>query len=260
SNSKILPDRIELNKDFGFFIGIFLAEGYIKNNRAVEISNKNIEIQNRVIEFSKKLKLNYYQHKNGVSVFSKNLCSILKAYCYDNKELNTINKGVKGNYSRLKKIPEFLFFAPREFIYGLISGLFSGDGRLIKDKKMLKGFELVTVLKSHGLKRCSIFGCSKCRPHSKECGFRETLRHNYNQKETEYYSISVPTYMIKIFLKHIEFLGRKIKVNSSNPIYSYNDLIPCGDILYQLVKKLGYNRRINGDRDLKVDQKKTVKN
>src|SRR3989344_3658216 len=32
-------------------------------------------------------------------------------------------------------------------------------------------------LKSHGLKRCSIFGCSKCRPHSKECGFRETLRH-----------------------------------------------------------------------------------
>ena len=30
-------------------------------------------------------------------------------------------------------------------------------------------------LKSRGLKRCSIFGCSKCRPHSKECGFRETL-------------------------------------------------------------------------------------
>ncbi|MBS3081850.1 hypothetical protein J4416_02855 [Candidatus Pacearchaeota archaeon] len=27
------------------------------------------------------------------------------------------------------------------------------------------------------MKRCSIFGCSKCRPHSKECGFRETLRH-----------------------------------------------------------------------------------
>ncbi|MBS3081447.1 hypothetical protein J4416_00730 [Candidatus Pacearchaeota archaeon] len=37
-------------------------------------------------------------------------------------------------------------------------------------------------LKSRGLKRCSIFGCKKflleekfLRPHSKECGFRETL-------------------------------------------------------------------------------------
>ncbi|MBS3082152.1 UMP kinase [Candidatus Pacearchaeota archaeon] len=39
-------------------------------------------------------------------------------------------------------------------------------------------------LKSHCLKRCSIFGCSKCRPHSKECGFRETLRHNKKFKGT----------------------------------------------------------------------------
>ena len=26
------------------------------------------------------------------------------------------------------------------------------------------------------------FGCSKCRPHSKECGFRETLGHNKNNE------------------------------------------------------------------------------
>src|SRR3989344_5101869 len=38
-------------------------------------------------------------------------------------------------------------------------------------------------LKSRGLKRCSIFGCSKCRPHSKECGFRETLRHKIRKSQ-----------------------------------------------------------------------------
>ncbi|MBS3081992.1 Flp pilus assembly complex ATPase component TadA [Candidatus Pacearchaeota archaeon] len=58
-------------------------------------------------------------------------------------------------------------------------------------------------LKSHGLKRCSIFGCSKCRPHSKECahskecGFRETLRHN----NTRVYLCNsfVPFFFNKIF-------------------------------------------------------------
>ncbi|MEK6792947.1 MAG: LAGLIDADG family homing endonuclease [Nanoarchaeota archaeon] len=252
SNSKILPNKIELDRDFGFFLGIYLSEGYIKKEKVIDISNKNREILNRVINFSKKLKLNYYQHKNGVSVFSKNLCSILKAYCYNNKELKTVNKGVKGNYSRLKKIPESLFFAPREFIYGLISGLFSGDGRLIKDKKMLKGFELITVSKNLAE------GTSDLLFSVGIINKIKTRKYNYNQKETEYYSISVPTYMTKIFLEHIEFLGRKIKVNKKDPIYSYNNLIPCGDLIYQVVKRLGYNSRINGNRTLSAEMR-TVK-
>ncbi len=252
NNSKLLPDKIDLNEDFGFFIGIFLAEGYIKNEKTIEISNKNSEIQNKVMNLSEKMKLNYCVNKNSIQIYSKNLSDMLKSYCYNKNDLDIIIKGTKGNYSRIKKIPEFLFFSPREFIYGLISGLFSGDGRLIRDKKMLKGFELITISKylaentSDILFSIGIINKIKTRAYT------------YKNKKTEYFSVSVPTYMIKPFLSNIKVLGRDIKINEKDPIYSYNDLIPCGDLIYKVVKKLGYNSRLNGNRTLAAEMR-TVK-
>ncbi|MEK6936130.1 MAG: LAGLIDADG family homing endonuclease, partial [Nanoarchaeota archaeon] len=252
TNSKLLPDKIELDKNFGFFVGIFLAEGYIQDEEAINISNTNEEIQNRVINFSKKLGLNYTQNKKGVSLFSSNLSRILKAYCYDNEGLKSISKGVKGNYSRIKKIPGFMHFAPKEFIYGLLSGLFSGDGRLIQDKKMLKGFELVTISKDLAENTSdllfSIGILNKLKPK----------KYNYKGKITDCYYISVPTYMINQFLENIEIIGRKIRLNKNNPVYSYNNLIPCGNLVYKVVKKLGYNSRISGNRTLAAEMR-TVK-
>jgi len=252
TNSKILPDKINLDKDFGFFIGIFLAEGYIQDEETINISNTNEEIQKRVINFSKKLGLNYAQNKKGVSLFSSNLSRILKAYCYDTEGLKSINKGVKGNYSRIKKIPGFMHFAPKEFIYSLLSGLFSGDGRLIQDKKMLKGFELVTISKNLAENTSdllfSVGILNKLKPK----------KYNYKSKITDCYYVSVPTYMINPFLENIEIIGRKIRLNKNNPIYSYNNLIPCGNLVYKVVKKLGYNSRISGNRTLAAEMR-TVK-
>lgn len=252
TSSKLLPKKILLDKDFGFFIGIFLSEGYIKNEKTIEISNKNREIQDKVMQFAKKIGLNYNVNKKSVSIFSKNLSNILKAYCYSEKDLNELTKGTKGNYSRIKKIPEFLHFAPREFIYNMISGLFLGDGRLIKDTKMLKGFELITISRqlaegtSDLLLSIGIVNKIKKREYT------------YNQKKTDYYSVAIPTYMIKDFVKNIEFIGRDIKLNEKDPVYSYNNLIPCGDLVYQIVKKLKYNSRKTGDRTLAAEMR-TVK-
>jgi replicative DNA helicase Mcm len=252
NNSKLLPDKIKLDKDFGFFIGIFLAEGYIKNKRTIEISNKNKDIQKKVEDFSKKININYNITDKNICLFSKNLADILMSYCYDKSELKSINKGVKGNYSRIKKIPEFLFFAPRKFIYGILSGLFSGDGRLIKDKKMLKGFELITVSKhlaedtSDLLFSIGILNKLKQREYT------------YKNIRTDYYSISVPTPMIKEFTENIDILGRDIRYNKNEPIYSYNNLIPCGELVYSITKKLGYNSRVNGNRTFAAEMR-TVK-
>jgi replicative DNA helicase Mcm len=255
TNSKILPEKIKLDKDFGFFMGIYLAEGYIKAGKTVSISNKNKEIQTRVIEFAERLGLNYNSNDKEVLIFSKNLADILRAYCYNEKDLEMVEKGVesvkgvKGNYSRIKKIPEFLFFAPREFIYGLLSGLFSGDGRLIKDSKMLKGFELISVSKNLAEDTSDLlFSIGILNKLKKR-------RYDYNGKVTDYYSVSVPTPMIDKFLEDIEIIGREIKLNSTSPIYSYKDLIPCGELLYELTKKLGYNSRIDGDRTFAAEMR-----
>jgi replicative DNA helicase Mcm len=248
-NSKILPEKIRMDKDFGFFMGIYLAEGYIKNNKTIEISNRNKDIQERVIKFSKRLNLNYNANTKSISIFSKNLSDILKVYCYESKDLQKLKKGTKGNFSRIKKIPDFLYFAPKEFIYGLLSGLFSGDGRLIQDKKMLKGFELITVSKSLGEGASDLLFSIGILNKIKKRDY------NYKGNKTDYYSIAVPTPMIEKFTENIEILGRKIRYNKNKPIYSYNNLIPCGELVYNITKKLGYNSRISGNRTFAAEMR-----
>jgi replicative DNA helicase Mcm len=251
TNSKMLPEKIKLDEKFGFFIGIFLAEGYIRNEKAVVISNKNKEIQDKVIKLAESLGLNYNKNDKEVSIFSKNLSDILKSYCY-NKEIDSIKRGVKGNYSRIKRIPDFLFFSPREFIYGLVSGLFSGDGRLVKDKKMLKGFELISISEELAKNTSDMLFSIGILNKIKKRNYM------YKGNKTDCYYVLVPTPMIEKFVKNIKMIGRDIKLNKNKPIYSYNDQIPCGDILYSLVRKLKYNSRISGNRILAAEMR-TVK-
>jgi len=253
TNSKLLPEKIELDKNFGFFIGIFLAEGYLRNKEAVVISNKNKGIQERVTLFSKSMKLNYNSDGKSVSIFSKNLCDLLAAYCYSQQDLPNVKKGTKGNYSRIKKLPDFAYFAPIGFIRGLISGIFSGDGRLIKDKNMLKGFELITVSKSLAEGTSDLLFSIGILNKLKQ---RE---YTYKGNKTNYYSLAVPTATIKKFTENIEILGREIRYNENEPIYSYNNLLPCGKLVYEVTKKLGYNSRIFGNRTLAAEMR-TVKN
>ncbi len=252
TSSKMLPEKIKLDEKFGFFIGIFLAEGNIRNEKSVVISNKNKEIQNKVIEFAENLGLNHNQDDKEISIFSKNLSDILKNYCYDKEKINSIKRGVKGNYSRIKKIPDFLFFSPKEFIYGLMSGLFSGDGRLVKDKKMLKGFELITVSEELAKNTSDILFSIGILNKIKKRNYV------YRGNNTNCYYVLVPTPMIEKFVKNIQMIGRDIKLNKNKPVYSYNDQIPCGDILYSLVKKLKYNSRVNGNRILAAEMR-TIK-
>jgi len=195
--------------------------------------------------------LNYNQNDKEVSIFSKNLSEALKSYCY-NKEIISIKRGVKGNYSRIKKIPDFLFFSPKEFICGLVSGLFSGDGRLVKDKKMLKGFELISISEELAKNTSDILFSIGILNKVKKRSYI------YKGNKTDCYYVFIPTPMIEKFVKNIQMIGRDIKLNKNKPVYSYNDQIPCGDILYSLVKKLKYNSRVDGNRVIAAEMR-TVK-
>ncbi len=249
TNSKPIPEKIKLDEEFGFFLGIFLSEGYIKKEKTICISNKNKKIQEKTINFIKRLKLNINQKDKEVLIFSKSFSDFIKFYCYDKE--NFVDNKTKGNYSRIKKIPDFAFFAPREFIKGIISGIFSGDGRFIKNKEKIKGFELITISEklasgtSDLLFSVGIMNKIKIRKYS------------YKNSETKYYTVSIPTPEIKKFRKNFNFYGREF-LSYGKPVYSYNNLIPCGELLYESVKKLGYNSRNSGDRTFATEMR-TVK-
>jgi len=249
TNSLGLPKKINLDEDFGFFIGIFLSEGNIQEEKDILISNTKREIKDKVILFGKKLGLNPREEKNSVAIASKSLSNLLMNKCY-NKGENWKDTKRKGNYSKIKKIPDFSYFAKEEFIRGMLSGIFSGDGRYIKDKTNAKGIELVTTSKELAEGTSDLLF---------SIGIINRIiqrKYNYKSIDTDYFTVQVPKYMLKLFLDKIVFI--RDKLNLTTPIYSYHDLIPCGNLLYSLIKKAGFNKRIGGDRTL-ASEMRTVK-
>ena len=248
TNAKQIPKEINLDEEFGFFIGIFLSEGCIKAKKSINISNKNKKIKEKVSRFAKKIDFLAKINEKEIIINSKSLSNLIKHYCYDDSKITSKKK---GNYSRIKKIPDFSYFAPKTFIKGLISGIFSGDGRFIQDKKRIKGFELITVSEKLAQGTSDILFSIGILNKIKKSTY------NYKNQETDYYSVSVNSQMIKKFRKNFNFYGRTF-LKYPKPIYSYNNLVPCGELVYELTKKLGYNKRDTGDRTFAAEMR-TVK-
>ncbi len=143
--SSHLPENIDLDKNFGFFIGAYLAEGCHSKN-FVSISNYDTTYLNRIEELMNIWNIKYhytyigykykimnkYEEKNGrivtdmakskedstepceIRIHSKLLADLVYIIC--------------GKGSLNKKLPDFVYNATTEFKIGLLDGLFSGDG------------------------------------------------------------------------------------------------------------------------------------
>lgn len=124
-----IPDKFELNRENGVFIGLYLAEGCSDfNSGYVSITNNAPEIQNFVsnwfdkhsIKWEIKSKINNY---GGTSTTirgnSRVLVKLIDSLC---------NKGARN-----KHIPNEAYIAPEDFVIGLLDGYFSGDGTVGKN-------------------------------------------------------------------------------------------------------------------------------
>jgi intein/homing endonuclease len=121
--SHFLED-VELDTDFGFLVGIYLAEGWVTKT-FMGISNNDEGVRKRVTDYCDKFGFTYHlvvskgkNVRNGTSsdlkLHSCILARLFKSIC-DTGSLN-------------KRVPEFAYTAPKKFIQGLLDGYFSGDG------------------------------------------------------------------------------------------------------------------------------------
>ena len=123
-NSPCMLDKFELNKENGFFIGIYLAEGNTCKDY-VGIANNDENIRNKVKEWFHK---NRIINKIQVKKFNPNrpgLSTSIRGY---STILVQFLEKFLGKYSQGKYLPNETFMAPDEFIQGLIDGYISGDG------------------------------------------------------------------------------------------------------------------------------------
>ena len=123
-----ISSKIPLDNNFGFLIGIYLADGWATLT-FVGISNKDPIIRKRITDFCDKYNISYHlvistgkNVRNGEShdlkIHSTILAKMFQIIC---------NTG-----SSNKRIPEFAYRASTEFIKGLIDGYISGDGSICK--------------------------------------------------------------------------------------------------------------------------------
>jgi DNA-directed RNA polymerase subunit A" len=124
-----IPEYIPLDEDFGFFIGAYLADGCSSDNYIAKYVD-------RIEKLATKWGVHYYTHMNKEkkgTEYAKNMENSNADIRLHSTLLNTLISNLCGKGSENKRVPDFAYNAPDEFVRGMLDGLFSGDGSVSKN-------------------------------------------------------------------------------------------------------------------------------
>ena len=214
---------VELNKQFGWFIGAYLSEGNLNYNE-ISISNISQEYikntQDIANMFDKTCRVVEKQGEYGQSITTKFNC----------KELAVLLLNTCGNGSYVKRVPDFAFTAPEEFKSGLFKGYFDGDGNFQSDS-------------NHHQIRC----CSRSKQLIKDLG----LILNYfditgyfkceNKNGNSLYHLNIPTKYARIYQDKI---GTDLHKNKLLNIVSFIERTDATFVSEQIDKICGFGEII----------------
>ena len=124
----LIEDKMELNEENGFFIGLYIAEGcsLIKSGKVCLANNEDKILEKVRKWFDKRNIIN----KTYIKKNSKSLSTTIQGY---STILSKFLNKFMGKMSRNKFIPAEFQLAPDNFIKGFIDGYFSGDGTISKN-------------------------------------------------------------------------------------------------------------------------------
>ena len=124
---KIGDIELKLDKNFGWFIGAYLAEGSVNHN-TISISNISQTFVNNTKAFAelfgKECKVYEKESEYGHTTDTRFTCA----------EVAELLTTTCGTGSFIKRIPDFAFIAPQEFKSGLLKGYMDGDGNFNTDR------------------------------------------------------------------------------------------------------------------------------
>jgi DNA-directed RNA polymerase subunit A" len=128
---KPLPETLNLTKELGWIFGAYLAEGNA-TEFYVSFSNTNQAFLSRIKEFAKSFGFTFNEYDNprgfrpshDIRVNSKQLSRLMKSTCRTG--------------SALKRVPDFACSTHRDFVSGLLSGYFDGDGNVSVGRRVIR--------------------------------------------------------------------------------------------------------------------------
>uniref|UniRef100_A0A6C0F4Q7 DNA-directed RNA polymerase n=1 Tax=viral metagenome TaxID=1070528 RepID=A0A6C0F4Q7_9ZZZZ len=197
-----IPSMIPLNNDFGYFIGAYLADG-MANELRIIISKGD----NDFIAPIKTLMASWdigYRFVNSVKK-EADIENDKKAWesndhIFQSTLLADLLGKVFGKTSNDKLIPTWILQTPKEFLKGIISGYFSGDGCVDKDgsisassigKQML---EIIGLILNRFSISWTIHKTKQDRnkyPNAKEYIYNISIPREYNLKFSENFKFTI---------------------------------------------------------------------
>ncbi len=223
-NGKPVINNIDLDYDFGYFIGAYLAEGH-STKYFVSISNVNEEVLEKIRKFAEKLNLSYNEYDNN-SGFAKSHDIRI------NSSVLSEFMSKFGIHSKEKKVADFVYGAKKEFVKGVIRGYFDGDGNVNPERKMIRVYSSSKRLIDDMALLLSRFNIFTLKTTMKE-QYGLIVPHRYAKAYYNEIGFTVP--------KKSEKLKKLVESLDDENTYDSIDMIPSiGDAFLVLSNKVGY--------------------
>jgi hypothetical protein len=120
-------DEIPLNREFGTFVGLYLAEGCCDTKTGkISITNVDSNLKQIVKTWFTKYGITHWEEEGHIGSTSTILAKFFDRWI--------------GNSAENKYVPDEAFAAPDDFVIGLLNGYFAGNGRVTnKSEKLTMG-------------------------------------------------------------------------------------------------------------------------
>ena len=118
------------DNDFWWYVGMWLAEGYVDKTALCTCHNINEK------KYTEKISNLFKKYNRKVNIVENEQHNSMVAKV-SSKQVSNFIIDEFGKYSFGKKIPEWVKYLPHEFKLSIIDGYFSGDGCLTKNKNGL---------------------------------------------------------------------------------------------------------------------------
>lgn len=245
--------KINLDRDFGWLCGAYLADGSLNGNVIVitkMAEEFEIEMTRLSAKYGSKLTI---RHKQGYIV-NKGVVTKYDDRLYEGKDLMFNNKPIAkflekhfGTGSYNKGLSGFIYTTNSEFIKGLIGGYFDGDGSVQFDDANHQSIRAHSVCENFINDMCILVNYAGMHTVKLQEFKKEQIN---NQSKGVYHTIQIPT---KYAQKYKNEIGMKMKDKAANldKIIAYNnredafskrediDMIPgLGETISQISEKL----------------------
>ncbi|MFH1200338.1 MAG: DNA-directed RNA polymerase subunit A', partial [Candidatus Micrarchaeota archaeon] len=224
-----MPEKMPLDSSAGWFVGAYLSEGSAAKN-SVSISNTDETFLRRTREFAERLNAGYSE-KDNFRGFARghDLCihsSLLSEFL--------VKSCGKGSYQ--KRVPQFAFSAPTEFVGGLLRAYFEGDGNVSVERSVIRASSMSQELLQGIallLSRLGIFG----RIRREKIGSSLVISHRYAAEFRQKIGFDS--------VKKKNSLDRLCNLPSGRTSYDAVEMVPSfGSLLKDVALKTGVPPRL----------------